>query len=274
MKYTLLGMLILSSLTSKTKNGQTEPCKGIIAYDVNQRILPYDQDMEIMHPNRSKMIHVALEFLPISNNSNMQLKVLELGIGTGFFTVKFLEKFPLAHIVAIDGAQSMINIAKNRLDSPETSVEFKVIDFRNLDQLSLKTSSLDIVFSSYALHHLTQQEKTAMMDTVYKLLKPGGWFINADLFVAKSQTIEERFQALRVQGIVKRAKKKRDPRFLDVHNTRNFLNQLEKNEGDKPLAISSDMAILQTIGFQSVDIIWKEHREAVICGQKPYNACC
>ena len=38
--------------------------RSIAAYDVSQRVKTYDADMELMHPNRSKMVQIALEVLP------------------------------------------------------------------------------------------------------------------------------------------------------------------------------------------------------------------
>jgi hypothetical protein len=39
--------------------------QSIAAYDVSQRVKTYDADMELMHPNRSKMVRIALEVPPL-----------------------------------------------------------------------------------------------------------------------------------------------------------------------------------------------------------------
>src|SRR5678815_4785399 len=38
--------------------------QSIVAYDVSQRVKTYDADMDLMHPNRSKMVQIAIEVLP------------------------------------------------------------------------------------------------------------------------------------------------------------------------------------------------------------------
>jgi hypothetical protein len=38
--------------------------RSIKAYDIPERVASYDAEMELMHPNRSKMVAVALEVLP------------------------------------------------------------------------------------------------------------------------------------------------------------------------------------------------------------------
>ena len=81
--------------------------------------------MEIMHPNHSKMIAMAINFLQLNTQN---LKALNVGIETGFCTQKFLEKFPKAHITGVDGSSTMINLAKTRLESSFSSVDFVKTD--------------------------------------------------------------------------------------------------------------------------------------------------
>ena len=84
--------------------------QSIAAYDVSQRVKTYDADMELMHPNRSKMVQIALEVLPFPKTA--ALRVIDLGIGTGYFTECFLNKFPNSRVLGIDGAPAMIDLAK------------------------------------------------------------------------------------------------------------------------------------------------------------------
>jgi hypothetical protein len=123
-----------------------------------------------------------------------------------------------------------------------------------------------VVFSSYALHHLTRNDKQRVVSRVVALLRPGGWFINADLVIADTPELESRIQQLRVAGIVSRAGG-RDPRFADAASTRRLLDDLEANEGDQPLTVSEDLQILRGAGFRA-SVVWLEHREAVCAGVK------
>src|SRR4029078_6027624 len=98
--------------------------RSIAAYDVSQRVKTYDADMNLMHPNRSKMVQVALEVLPFPSTAT--LRAIDLGIGTGYFTKRFLINFPNSHVVGVDGAQAMIELAKERLKSLASRVEFVI----------------------------------------------------------------------------------------------------------------------------------------------------
>jgi len=239
--------------------------RSIGAYDVSQRVESYDADMELMHPNRSKMIQIALEFLPFPKTT--ALRAIDLGAGTGYFAARFLNHFPKSEVFVIDGAGAMIELARARLRSLASRVQFVIGDFRNLQQLARSVGRADVVFSAYALHHLNRSDKEAVLKQVVELLAPGGWFVNADLIVADSAEVESRLQQLRVAGIMERAGGS-DNRFADSVSTRRFLNDLQANEGDQPLTLAEDLDVLRGSGLKNVSAFWLEYRELVSGGQK------
>ena len=214
--------------------------RSINAYNLPKRVAAYDADMELMHPNRSKMVQIALEVLPFE--SDQRLKALDLGVGTGYFTERFLETFPQSRVYALDGAKTMVDLAKARLGGRGKNVSFRVGDFRGLGELLAGVESIDLVYSSYALHHLSRDEKASV-------------------------AVETRIQEIRVNGIVERARGV-DPRFRDHEATRRFLDELEANEGDQPLTLEDDLRVLRDAGLHDVTVFWLEYREAVIGGWK------
>jgi tRNA (cmo5U34)-methyltransferase len=238
--------------------------RSIGAYDLPGRVASYDADMDLMHPNRPRMIQAGLDILPFPESSS--LVALDLGVGTGYFTERFLRRFQNGRVVAVDGAAAMIDLARARLGMSADRADFRVGDFRQLQHLGLGGGSIDVVFSSYALHHLTRDDKQRVVSRVVALLRPGGWFINADLVIADTPELESRIQQLRVAGIVSRAGG-RDSRFADAASTRRLLDDLEANEGDQPLTVSEDLQILRGAGFRA-SVLWLEHREAVCAGVK------
>ena len=238
---------------------------SIAAYDLSQRVKTYDADMELMHPNRSKMVQIALELLPFPKTT--PLRAIDLGIGTGYFTEGFLAKFPHSRVLGIDGAPAMIELAKARLKSSKSRVEFVIGDFRTLHELAADIGTVDIVFSAYALHHLSRVDKETVLRQVVELLVPGGWFINADLIVADSPELESRLQQIRIAEIVERAGGA-DSRFADSALTQQFLEDLELKEADQPLTLDEDLALFRNSGLKNVSAFWLEYRELVSGGQK------
>jgi len=241
--------------------------RSIGAYDRSQRVQSYDADMELMHPNRSKMIQIALEFLPFPKAS--ALRAIDLGVGTGYFTERFLDRFPNSEVLGIDGAGAMIELARARLRSLASRVQFLIGDFRSLQQLARGVGKADVVFSAYALHHLNRPDKEAVVRQVVELMAPGAWFVNADLIVADSAEVESRLQQLRVAGIMERAGGS-DNRFADSAATQRFLNDLQANEADQPLTLAEDLDVLRSSRLKNVSAFWLEYRELVSGGQKSY----
>ncbi|MDJ0909598.1 MAG: class I SAM-dependent methyltransferase [Woeseiaceae bacterium] len=238
---------------------------SIEAYDPPERARTYDADMDIMHPLRHKMIDVALDVLPFPPADT--LKVLDLGVGTGAFSLKLLDRFPNSEIVAIDGSSSMLELARARLHEHLHRVELVVSDFRAIPETLLEPDTFDVVISSYALHHLDADDKAAVLGSVVAALKTGGWLLNADLVVANSPDVEERIQQIRVEAVTERAPMD-DQRFSSSAATRQHLRDLEEAEQDQPLTLSEDLRVIRDSGIGNAEVVWKEFREAVICGSK------
>ena len=238
---------------------------SIDAYDLPERVARYDADMAVMHPNRSKMVEIALEVLPFGPEE--PLAALDIGVGTGYFTARFLEAFPGASVHALDGAEAMIELARQRLGRRQENVAFSVGDFRDLGR-TLAGQRFDVVISSYALHHLTRDEKRLVVRDAVALLRPGGWLLTADIIVAESAHIGERIQALRVRGIVQRAAAG-DVRFADYETARRYLDEMEAAEGDQPITLEEDLLVLREAGLEDVAAFWVEDRGAVTGGGEP-----
>jgi tRNA (cmo5U34)-methyltransferase len=178
-----------------------------------------------------------------------------------------LRRFPNCRVIAVDGASSMVEMAKVRLGAQLNRVDFRVGEFRLLKRLLPAGDKGELVYSSYALHHLTAEEKLGVTRDALNFLKPEGWFLNADLIVAADQHMKARIQKIRVEGIVRRAAG-RDSRFTDTASTRRFLDDLEAREQDKPLTLSEDLQILREAGLENASAFWVEYREAVTGGFK------
>ena len=239
--------------------------RSIKAYDIPERVTSYDADMDLMHPNRRKMLEIILEVLPIPADSTFV--ALDLGIGTGYFSRAVLNRFPKCRVIAVDGAASMVEVAQSRLGRLAERVDFRIGDFRNLHELLAPGEELQLSYSAFALHHLNAKEKGKAVSTVVRHLKPGGWFLNADLIVSSEPAIENRFQQLRVDGIVGRAAG-RDKRFATPSSTRAFIDDLQARDNDKPLTLGEDLALLERAGLKNATAFWVEYREAVTGGFK------
>ena len=236
--------------------------KSIDAYSDRERVRRYDADMDVLHPNRHKMVDIALEILPFQPDD--ALSALDLGIGTGYFTSRFLNTFPRAQIIGLDGSGAMITLARSRLDNVQDKVTFMTCSFEDITDSEIKGDSLDLIFSAYALHHLDVATKRQVLQSVVSKLKPGGWLLNADLVSNPDPEIERTIQSARVRGIVARSAGT-DSRFVDEKTVRAFLDGLEESEGDQPLSAPEDVELMTQCGIANATVLWQEYRE-IVCG--------
>ena len=102
-----------------------------------------------------------------------EMVVLELGCGTG--STAIIHAPFVKHIRAIDVSSEMIRIAKGRAEAKEiTSIAFECAA---IDTLNVADESVDMVMAHSILHLL--EDKEALISRVYKMLKPGGWFVSS-----------------------------------------------------------------------------------------------
>ena len=118
--------------------------------------------------------------------------VLEFGAGTGNLTEKLLNK---GHTVtAIEPSKAMRGIAKTKL-SGNPNVSILDGDFLTFEV----PHHVDTIVSTYAFHHLTDEEKAEAISRYRKLLKTGGKIVFADTMykseAAYQQAIEEAKEA-------------------------------------------------------------------------------
>lgn len=247
--------------------------RSVQAYDDAERVRRYDRDMDRLHPNRHRMVAVALEVL--SEFEGRRATVLELGTGTGFFASRLLTRHPGATLLGIDGAAHMIDLASARLRDAGVADRARLVlsNFEDFNPGEAGVDSVDIIFSSYALHHLRVDAKRNVLTRVLRHLNPGGWFLNADLVAHPDPSIEAVIQRIRVAGIVARnnVSADPDPRFSDAVRVRAFLDGLEESEGDSPLHLEQDLALLRESGIPRPAVFWQEYREVVLGGMS--NRC-
>lgn len=244
-------------------SGMSSTEKSIAAYENEARVASYDADMEIMHPNRHRMADIIVEVL--SASAREPRLVVDLGTGTGFLLERLLGRFPDLRAIAVDGAQSMIDLAKARLQARAKRVDFRVCDFRQVADACADVRSADAVVSTFALHHLNAEEKRTLARRALSMLAPGGWFLCGDLVLSRDQYLETLIQRMRVRGIVDRAAG-RDARFHSEVETRAFLDRVEQEDHDQPQDLASDLAGIEAAGFQHVAVLWQETREVVFGG--------
>ncbi|KJV05465.1 class I SAM-dependent methyltransferase [Methylocucumis oryzae] len=109
--------------------------------------------------------------------------VVELGGGTGITTLSILSQHGSAQILSIDNEPTM---QKQAQESLAAWVNAGRLTFSSDDALTalkkLPDASVDSVASAYTLHNFTQDYRKQVLAEVFRVLVPGGCFINGDRY--------------------------------------------------------------------------------------------
>jgi putative AdoMet-dependent methyltransferase len=121
-------------------------------------------------------------------------RVLELGSGTGNLSELIAS---CAELVSVDLSENMEAIATCRVRHLGNR-RFIKADF--LEVFGQELGKFDAVISTYAVHHLTDQEKLRLFALVCDHLLPGGAAVFGDLMVQNSSEKEEKIQQYLTNG--------------------------------------------------------------------------
>ena len=130
--------------------------------------------------------------------------VVELGGGTGITTLSILSADERLHVQSVDNEPIMQNQAKQSL---QDWVEAGRLTFCADDALSalkkLEDDSIDIVASAYTLHNFEAGYRERVLLEIFRVLKPGGWFINGDRYALDDIDMHTRNTQQEVAGYFK-----------------------------------------------------------------------
>jgi putative AdoMet-dependent methyltransferase len=121
-------------------------------------------------------------------------RVLELGSGTGNLSALIAS---CGELVSVDVSENMETIAKPKM---RHLANRRFIKADILEVFTKELGKFDAVISTYAVHHLTDQEKLRLFVLVCDHLLPGGAAVFGDLMVQNSSEKEEKIQQYLTNG--------------------------------------------------------------------------
>ena len=102
-------------------------------------------------------------------NIQPNMKVLDLGCGTGTLTVMLKQAHPDAEITGLDGDPQVLNIARDK--SRGTDIQW---DEELASSLPYPDSAFDRVVTSLVIHHLVTDDKREAFKEIFRVLEPRG----------------------------------------------------------------------------------------------------
>jgi ubiquinone/menaquinone biosynthesis C-methylase UbiE len=121
--------------------------------------------------------------------------VLDLGCGTGTFTVQLAEADPSVQVLGVDGDEAVLALAGQKASRFGERVRFS----KGLaDSLPIEHAAVDVVISSLLLHHLSPAAKLEALSEARRVLRPKGRLVIADWGQPQDPLTRAGFFALRL----------------------------------------------------------------------------
>ncbi|MEA5505278.1 class I SAM-dependent methyltransferase [Halotia wernerae UHCC 0503] len=222
-----------------------------------------DFDIGIRHllPRYDEMLEVITHCLPSTTR-----RILELGCGTGEVSLKILNRFPDAQVIALDYSPRMLQFAQDKITAAGYQQQWTGIqaDFgewaNNPEKLNIG-KEFDGCVSSLAIHHLQDEMKLQLFQRIARSLNQEGCFWNADPILPESPTLAEVYQAAREEWAVQQGTNLTEVRAkLGTSNTQGHSSQ------DQLATLDAQLQMLTTAGFKIVAVPWKYYGLAVFGG--------
>ncbi|MGK7946688.1 MAG: class I SAM-dependent methyltransferase [Microcystaceae cyanobacterium] len=217
-------------------------------------------------PLAAEQIDVILRLIKLT-----QLQVnsfLDLGCGNGILGKAIYHLFPQAKGYFVDLSDTMIEAAKDNIESDFPQSHFIISDlgqpdwFKSLEQVE----KFDVILSGFAIHHQPDTRKTEIYQEIYQLLNKGGIFLNLEHIASESPLGEKAFDQLFVDSLYNFHQQQ------GSQKNREEIDQQYYNRSDKTANILAPVDCqcqwLREIGFEDVDCFLKIFEIALFGGIK------
>ncbi|MGR3178534.1 MAG: class I SAM-dependent methyltransferase [Candidatus Anammoxibacter sp.] len=209
----------------------------------------YDGLIRRLVPWYNEQNEIIVDLVPFDKSE--QVKVLDLGVGTGALSYSILKSFSKAQIVAFDLSCNMIKECRLNLAAFKDRITLRRGNFGH-DSFGC---GYDIVVSGLAIHHLKDDEKRKLFARIYGALNLGGVFLIREIVLGETIHLTELYRKMWCEYI--KSNNENDEMWLDKHL-----------KEDMPATVEDQMSWLGKAGFSDVGCHWRYLNFAIFGGRK------
>lgn len=158
--------------------------------EFEQRAFDYDGLIPRLIPHYREQHNLILQLIPFETNAN--IKVLDLGAGTGILSALILQAFPQAKVLAFDMAENMLKVCQTNLSAFGKRLTLQQGNFAEDDF----GSGYDLVVSGLAIHHLDSAGKQQLFHKLFQSMNPEGILLIRDIVTGATPKLTEQYEKL------------------------------------------------------------------------------
>lgn len=208
----------------------------------DSRAESYDQHMKRNVDHFEKFYRKIADSI---NETDEEIKILDIGCGTGLELEYIFRKAPNARIIAVDLSQKMIDKLKEKYNDKLAQIKIIKGSYLTLD---FKENEFDYVVSVMTVHHLLPNSKKKLYTKIFSSLKAEGKYLEGDYIVSEEKE----------KNMIKKYKKK--------------IPKDDFDDGyfhiDLPSSIETEETLLKEAGFRNFQLIYEQNEAAVYIGIK------
>lgn len=223
----------------------------------------YRDGADVFIVERWRLLQIVKSFYNNFLKNKPGNNVLDLGCGDGIVIHQLLEIDCSIKGTLIDASADMLNKARERLKDFDDLLFFQG-SFQDILNKNIGLQSYDFVVSSLAIHHLTMEEKTALLGYIYSHLENGGYFVNIDVVLAPSDALEQWYLVLWKQWLNERKS------FLGIEGDDydDIVRRYKDGTENKPDTVDAQIKAMKNVGFKDVDCFYKYGIFTIYGGRK------
>lgn len=186
--------------------------------------------------------------------------VVDLGCGSGQITLPIAEH--AASVLAVDVSTTMLDELRRRArqtPAPER-IETRLCA---IEQLRLPPASVDLVVSNYALHHLRDQDKDAVLANARLWLRPGGVLVVGDMMLGRGTDAADR--AIIASKVKEFARRGPAGWWRIAKNAARYLLRMH----ERPVSSAAWIAMATRHGFSEVSVRSVVNEAAILVARCP-----
>lgn len=208
----------------------------------DQAAQSYDQTRRRYIPCFDQFYGTVLALIPYPTTA--EIRILDLGAGTGLLTALLANALPKAQFTLVDISAEMLARARDRFAAEPARFAYQVCDYVT----EPLTGDYEVVVSALSLHHTEWSALCQLFGRLYTILQPGGIFINADQVLGATPTNEAHYEAHWQR------------RIRELGCTEEEVAQaVGRMKADRTAPLLEQLTWLTAAGFMNVECWYKKH---------------